>query len=116
MYCEEMKKLSLAIFKLLGISLGIEGEHYEKFFEDGTSIMRCNYYPPCNQPGLTLGTGPHCDPTTLTILHQDQVGGLQVFANHKWQVVRPRPDALVVNIGDTFMVHSCFSLTPLIHY
>lgn len=108
MYCEEMKKLSLAIFELLAISLGVEREHYKKFYEDGTSIMRCNYYPLCTQPGLTLGTGPHCDPTSITILHQDQVGGLQVFANNKWQAVRPRPDALVVNIGDTFMVYITF--------
>lgn len=101
-YCAAMEKLSLAIFELLAISLGVEQEQFKKFFQDGTSIMRCNYYPRCNEPGLTLGTGPHTDPTALTILHQDQVGGLQVFASNKWQSVRPRHDAFVVNIGDTF--------------
>nr|AIF75110.1 gibberellin 20-oxidase [Panax quinquefolius] len=105
-YCEAMKKLSLALFQLLAISLGIDREHYKKFFEDGSSIMRCNYYPACNEPNLTLGTGPHCDPTSLTILHQDQVGGLEVFSNNKWQSVRPRPNTLVINIGDTFMALS----------
>ncbi|XP_002527606.2 gibberellin 20 oxidase 2 [Ricinus communis] len=103
-YCEEMMKLSLVIFELLAISLGVDRFHYRKYFEDGgTSIMRCNYYPSCNNPSLTLGTGPHCDPTSLTILHQDDVGGLDVFADHKWRSVRPRPNALVINIGDTFM-------------
>lgn len=105
-YCEAMKKLSGLILELLGISLGVDRSYYKKYFEDGSSIMRCNYYPPCNNSGLTLGTGPHCDPTSLTILHQDQVGGLQVFADNKWQSVRPRKDALVVNIGDTFMVRT----------
>ncbi|KAH9614698.1 hypothetical protein KSS87_021016 [Heliosperma pusillum] len=105
-YCEAMKKVSLAIFELLGISLGIERSHYKKFFEDGSSILRCNLYPKCKEPGLTYGTGPHCDPTSLTILHQDQVGGLEVFANNKWQAVRPKQDALVINIGDTFMALS----------
>ncbi|XP_011022922.1 PREDICTED: gibberellin 20 oxidase 1-D-like [Populus euphratica] len=105
-YCEAMKKVSLVIFELLAISLGVDRLHYRKFFEDGSSIMRCNYYPPCNNSTLTLGTGPHCDPTSLTILHQDQVGGLQVFSNNKWLAIRPRPDALVVNIGDTFMALS----------
>lgn len=90
--------------ELLAISLGVDKLHYRRFFEDGSSIMRWNYYPPCKEPGLTLGTGPHCDPTSLTLLHQDQVGGLEVFANNKWQAIQPRPDALVVNIGDTFMV------------
>ncbi|KAM7513852.1 hypothetical protein LguiA_003435 [Lonicera macranthoides] len=102
-YCEAMKELSLSIMEILAISLGVERKHYRKFFEDGSSIMRCNYYPPCKEAGLTLGTGPHCDPTSLTILHQDQVGGLQVFVDGKWQVVQPHPDALVINIGDTFM-------------
>lgn len=99
-----MKGISLAIMELLAISLGIDRLHYRKFFEDGCSIMRCNYYPPCKEPGLALGTGPHCDPTSLTILHQDQVGGLEVFTNNKWKTVRPRHDALVINIGETFMV------------
>lgn len=99
-----MNELALVIMELLAISLGIDRLHYRRFFQDGDSIMRCNYYPPCKSSGLTFGTGPHSDPTSLTILHQDQVGGLQVFANHKWLSVRPRSDALVINIGDTFMV------------
>ncbi|KAJ9177836.1 hypothetical protein P3X46_013004 [Hevea brasiliensis] len=105
-YCEEMRRLSLQIFELLAVSLGVDRFHYRRFFEDGSSIMRCNNYPPCNNSGLTLGTGPHCDPTSLTILHQDEVGGLQVFANNKWQAIRPRPDAFVINVGDTFMALS----------
>jgi gibberellin 20-oxidase len=99
-----MKELSLTIMELLAISLGIDRSHYRRFFEDGDSIMRCNYYPPCNSSNVTLGTGPHSDPTSLTILHQDQVGGLEVFADNKWMAVRPRHEALVINIGDTFMV------------
>ncbi|KAF8411721.1 hypothetical protein HHK36_004279 [Tetracentron sinense] len=105
-YCEAMKELSLVIMELLAISLGVDRLHYMKFFQDSSSIMRCNYYPTCQEPCLTLGTGPHCDPTSLTILHQDQVGGLEVFAHNKWKAIRPRPDALVINIGDTFMALS----------
>lgn len=102
-YCEAMRNLSLVLMELLAISLGVERSHYRKLFEDGNSIMRFNSYPPCKEAGLTLGTGPHCDPNSLTILHQDQVEGLEIFANNKWQVIRPRPDAFVVNISDTFM-------------
>ncbi|XP_030439521.1 gibberellin 20 oxidase 2-like [Syzygium oleosum] len=101
-YCEEMKKLALSIMELLAISLGLDRSYYRDFFEDGCSIMRCNFYPPCQEPSLVLGTGPHCDPTSLTILHQDEVGGLEVFFNDKWYKVRPRAHALVINIGDTF--------------
>ncbi|KAG1328080.1 Gibberellin 20-oxidase 2 [Cocos nucifera] len=105
-YCAAMKDLSLAIMEILAISLGVDRSFYREFFEESSSIMRCNYYPPCQEPELTLGTGPHCDPTSLTILQQDQVGGLEVFVDDEWRSVRPIHDALVVNIGDTFMALS----------
>ena len=89
------------------MSLGVSRAHYREYFEENDSIMRLNYYPPCQKPDLTLGTGPHCDPTSLTILHQDQVGGLQVFVDDEWRSISPNFNAFVVNIGDTFMV--CYS-------
>lgn len=101
-----MKQLGIKLLELLAISLGVDKLHYKDLFEEGCSVMRCNFYPSCQQPSLALGTGPHCDPTSLTILHQDQVGGLDVFADNTWQTVPPRPDALVVNIGDTFTVRN----------
>ncbi|XP_051141106.1 gibberellin 20 oxidase 2-like [Andrographis paniculata] len=102
-YCKEMKALAMVIFELLAISLGVDRLHFKNFFEDGCSLMRGNNYPPCQEAGLTFGTGPHFDPNALTILHQDQVGGLEIFSDNKWRAIRPRPDAFVVNIGDTFM-------------
>jgi isopenicillin N synthase-like dioxygenase len=113
-YCEKMKELSLTIMELLELSLGVERGYYREFFEDSRSIMRCNYYPPCPEPERTLGTGPHCDPTALTILLQDDVGGLEVLVDGEWRPVRPVPGAMVINIGDTFMVtnESARSLAP----
>ena len=103
-YCEAMSSLSLKIMELLGLSLGVSRDYFREFFEENDSIMRLKYYPPCQKPDLTLGTGPHCDPTSLTILHQDNVNGLQVFVENQWRSISPNPKAFVVNIGDTFMV------------
>ncbi|XP_039033031.1 gibberellin 20 oxidase 1-like [Hibiscus syriacus] len=105
-YCEAMSKLSLGIMEILAISLGVKRAHFREFFEKNDSIMRLNYYPPCQKPDLTLGTGPHCDPTSLTILHQDRVSGLQVFVDNEWRSISPKFEAFVVNIGDTFMALS----------
>ncbi|TKY51234.1 Gibberellin 20 oxidase 2 [Spatholobus suberectus] len=105
-YCEAVSNLSLGIMELLGMSLGVGKAYFREFFEENSSIMRLNYYPPCQKPDLTLGTGPHCDPTSLTILHQDQVGGLQVCVDNEWHSIRPDFNAFVVNIGDTFMALS----------
>ncbi|KAH9668788.1 putative ribonuclease H protein [Citrus sinensis] len=97
-YCQAMWKLSGILFELLAVCLGVDRKHYKKFFEDGYSIMRLNFYPPCNNSALTLGTSPHYDPSSITILLQERVEGLEVFSNNKWQTVRPRPDALVIII------------------
>ncbi|WVZ98622.1 hypothetical protein U9M48_044035 [Paspalum notatum var. saurae] len=106
-YCEAMKEVALAIMEVIGESLGVGRSCYRDFFADGCSIMRCNYYPACPEPERTLGTGPHCDPSALTLLLQDgAVDGLQVLVDGEWQPVRPTPGALVVNIGDTFMALS----------
>lgn len=47
---------------------------------------------------------PHTDSDFLTILHQDQVGGLQLVKDGKWISVKPNPKALIINIGDLFQV------------
>ncbi|KAM3356698.1 gibberellin 20 oxidase 1-like [Capsicum galapagoense] len=105
-YCNAMSSLSLEIMELLGMSLGIEKSLFKEFFKENESIMRLNYYPPCQKPELTLGTGPHYDPTSLTILHQDCVGGLQVFDGDEWRSINTNFNTFVVNIGDTFMALS----------
>ncbi|EPS67889.1 gibberellin 20-oxidase, partial [Genlisea aurea] len=102
-YCREMSSLSVVIMEMLALSLGLKRRRFSEFFEGNESIMRLNYYPQCRRPDQTLGTGPHCDPTSLTILHQDSVHGLQVFVDGRWRSVNPTFDSFVVNIGDTFM-------------
>lgn len=70
-----------------------------------------NYYPPCPQPHLTLGTSKHLDPDFLTILLQYHIGGLQVLYQNHWIDLPPLKGALVVNIGDLLQVSSlniCF--------
>lgn len=101
-YCDVMTRLALDITEVLAATLGLGRGALRGFFADSDSVMRLNHYPPCRQPHLTLGTGPHHDPTSLTVLHQDDVGGLQVFTDGAWRAVHPRADAFVVNIGDTF--------------
>ena len=96
--------LGMKILEVLGLSLGVSREYFRNFYEDNDSIMRLNYYPPCAKPELVLGTGPHCDPTSITILHQDKVSGFQVSVDDQWYSIPPTPDSFVINIGDTFKV------------
>ncbi|KAF6138261.1 hypothetical protein GIB67_019431 [Kingdonia uniflora] len=102
-YSETMSALALKIMELLGTSLGIDREFLKDFYTRNDSIMRLNHYPRCQKPDLCLGTGPHVDPTSLTILHQDNVGGLEVCVDGEWHSISPNPQVFVINIGDTLM-------------
>ena len=42
----------------------------------GSKRINLNYYPICPNPELTVGVGRHSDVSTLTILLQDNIGGL----------------------------------------
>ncbi|KAG1369935.1 gibberellin 20 oxidase 2-like [Cocos nucifera] len=107
-YLREVKELSLRILEILAIGLGLDQEYFREFFKDGELNVRCLSYPPCQKPEEVLGIGPHCDPSALTVLQQDQVEGFEVFVEGKWQRVCPRPEALVINTGEIFMISSHF--------
>ncbi|KAK4487253.1 hypothetical protein RD792_006141 [Penstemon davidsonii] len=66
----------------------------------------CHYYPPCPNPDLTMGTSKHTDPPFLTILLQDQIGGLQICRNNKWIDVQPVEGSFIINIGDLLQMVS----------
>ncbi|MCO5598294.1 hypothetical protein L7F22_052386 [Adiantum nelumboides] len=101
-------KLAKQLISLLLEGLGLKGEEVLKRYVDdgGIAALKWSHYPPCPQPDKTLGVPPHSDVPIITMLWQDQVGGLQVKLNGEWVTIKPREDALVVNIGDIFQVWS----------
>ncbi|THG18151.1 hypothetical protein TEA_018756 [Camellia sinensis var. sinensis] len=72
----------------------------------GTLIVNFNHYPICPNPDLTAGVGPHSDASTITILLQDDTGGLYVRGREGWIHVTPVKGALIVNIGDVLQIMS----------
>lgn len=108
-YNKAMSNLCLDVLEVLGMGLGVGRSVFRDFYIDNESIFRANYYPSCTKPDLVLGTGPHYDPTSITILCQDNVSGLQVFVDGKWYTISPKPNTFVINIGDTFMVNFHFA-------
>lgn len=82
--------------------------HSPTYFQETCLLAHCyirmNRYPPCPISSSTFGLMPHTDSDFLTILHQDDVAGLQLVNHGEWVSVKPNPDALVINIGDLFEV------------
>lgn len=105
-YNGRLDKLTIELLELCAQGLGLTRDTFTKPFNGtaGDCIARMNYYPPCPLSALTLGLGAHTDPNLLTILSQCKVGGLQVCKNGTWISVKPKPDTLIINVGDSFEV------------
>ncbi|XVF62894.1 hypothetical protein PTKIN_Ptkin09bG0045400 [Pterospermum kingtungense] len=103
-YTNRVMRLGSCLFKLLSEALGLKPSYLEEMgCADGLSVL-CHYYPPCPEPELTFGISRHSDNDFLTVLLQDQIGGLQVFYQDQWVDAPPVPGALVVNIGDLLQI------------
>lgn len=102
-YHREMTALGKHLFHLLARSLDMPEDH----FDDGLAVSSCSvrllHYPP--EPQITafnqLGAGAHTDWGSITMLLQDDSGGLEVRnAAGEWIRATPIPGTFVVNLGD----------------
>ena len=84
--------------------------------QDPTLLFRIFHYPPTDArtSDVWWGVGEHTDYGILTLLLQDDVGGLEVKSRGAWIAVPPQPGALVCNIGDMLdrMTGGVYRSTP----
>lgn len=101
-YCEKSRQVAKELLRGISQGLGLEECYLEKTLDmkSGFQIFIANYYPRCPQPELALGMPPHSDHGLLTLIIQNQVGGLQVQHQGKWIQVNALPNSLLVNTGD----------------
>ncbi|KAF8049673.1 hypothetical protein N665_2151s0001 [Sinapis alba] len=99
-YSKEVMKFAELVFELLSEALGLSPNHLKDIGCTKGFCMLCHCYPPCPEPDRTLGAAQHTDRTFLTILLQDDIGGLQAVHDGYYIDVPVNPDAIIVNIGD----------------
>ncbi|XP_060669298.1 1-aminocyclopropane-1-carboxylate oxidase homolog 4-like [Ziziphus jujuba] len=102
----EVVKVGELLMGLLSEGLGLSTGRLKEMTCLEGRVMVGQYYPHCPQPDLTVGLTSHTDPAILTVLMQDQTGGLQIKSGGAWIDVEPVPGALVINVGDFLQIIS----------
>src|SRR5262245_32080372 len=98
-YMAAMTELGHALMRGVAISLAIDESYFaERYTGDPLILFRIFNYPA--QPAATgWGVGEHTDYGLLTILKQDESGGLQVKSQSRWIQAHPIPGSFVSNHG-----------------
>uniref|UniRef100_A0ACD5WM94 Uncharacterized protein n=1 Tax=Avena sativa TaxID=4498 RepID=A0ACD5WM94_AVESA len=107
--------------EMAGMLLAALGVGPERRLDVEAWVMACHYYPPCPEPERVLGAGEHTDPCVLTVLAQDDVGGLQFRLDGgdnddgAWVDVPPVAGALLINVGDVLKLVSNDEYKSVLH-
>ena len=100
------RKLAMEILELVIEALGVDAHHFEVYKREAQGQLRANYYHPSNSKDeVHIGLKPHVDGNLLTILHQQDVSGLEVLKDGRWFRVAPQMNAFCVNVADILQVN-----------
>lgn len=98
-FMDEATRSAHAIMEGIALSLGLDAYYFRRTYTaDPTLLFRVFEYPAGDDE--SWGVGEHTDYGLLTLLAQDENGGLQVKTPTGWIEAPPIDGALVCNIGD----------------
>jgi isopenicillin N synthase-like dioxygenase len=103
LYHHQMRALGGQLMQLIALSLELSENYFESAFTDAAYAVRLLRYPPQSAVGANnqLGAGAHTDWGAITLLYQDNSGGLEVRnAAGQWLQAQPIANTFVVNLGD----------------
>jgi isopenicillin N synthase-like dioxygenase len=101
-WLEAVTPVAHAVMRGIALGLGLRSTWFEDHLTaDPTILFRVFHYPPVDPADPSQwGVAEHTDYGLLTLLAQDDRGGLQVDGGHEWIDVPADPGVLVCNIGD----------------
>ena len=116
-YLDSVTCLARTLFTIWAVGFGMPRNFFEEKIDSPIAQLRLLHYPCADGPVDLdyLGIGTHCDYECLTILAQDDVGGLQVKNSiGQWVEAPPIKGTFVVNIGEMMArwTNDIFVATP----
>jgi len=103
-YIDALTDLGHHLMRGSAVSLGLEENYFaERYTTDPLTLFRIFHYPASTPKSLEeelWGVGEHTDYGVLTILKQDQVGGLQIKSQNQWIDAPYIEGSFICNIGD----------------
>ena len=113
---DRLTDLGQRVLELIAIGLDLDPTWFRHHLTaDPTILFRIFHYPPAGEvAGATWGVQEHTDYGLLTLLRQDDVGGLEVRTPRGWVEAPPVADAFVCNLGDMLerMTGGAYRSTP----
>lgn len=109
----ECHRLAQEVLRAIALGLGLDGDETEDFLRVHSGLnaqLRLLHYPPIAasevEGGKAARMPAHSDWSSITMLFQDDCGGLEVEDPHApghFVPATPVPGAVVVNVGDMLM-------------
>lgn len=102
-YRDAMTALGAELCGLIASSLALPQDYFAEALVEPSVSVRLLHYPPLGSDIADdlLGCGAHTDWGFITLLLQDDCGGLEVeTASGVWLKAAPVPGALIINLGD----------------
>ncbi len=100
-YVAQMTELARRMVAAIATSLGMPAGSLDGYFEKPTTFLRLLHYPTQPAEDGLFGSAPHTDYGFITLLAQDDVGGLEVKnKDGHWVAAHPIPNTFVMNVGD----------------
>lgn len=102
-YIKAIENLGKHLLGVLALSLELPEDYFKDGLDHPMITTRMLHYPPQTEVGTgnQIGAGAHTDWGMLTMLLQDDVGGLEVRnAEGEWVRAPHIPGTFVINLGD----------------
>ena len=102
-YQAAVRQVGNRVLAALALSLELPEDYFRPFYDMPGTTLRLLRYPPHPQAAAAnqLGAGAHTDWGGVTVLAQDELGGLEVRnVEDQWIAATPIPGTFVINLGD----------------